>query len=155
MFASHLAVVGVRALKFYEGGVWHNIRGLHLTKDGSPNSENGAFYDIEGVYHIIPKEGSLPDAKKKQAEARAAAKIERRERAASSAEASMVETKRQRTEIEHKVGTRVVVEFMHDNEPMEFPGEIAAARNNNRYMVKFDDGDLRSVPASNVMLEEE
>ena len=44
---------------------------------------------------------------------------------------------------------------MHDNEPMEFPGEIAAARNNNRYMVKFDDGDLRSVPASKVMLEEE
>lgn len=150
MFASHLAVVGVRGLKFYECGKWHSIRGLHLAKDGLPDVKQGAFYDIEEVYHIIPKEGSLPAEKKKQAEKRAAKKKDR-EQAAS----STVETKRQRTDVEHKVGTRVVVEFMHNNEPTEFTGEIMEAKHNNRYLVKFDDGDLTSVPASKVMLEDE
>ena len=54
------------------------------------------------------------------------------------AAASTLENKRRH--VEHKVGTRVVVEFMHNNEPTEFGGEIVEAISYGRYLVKFDDG---------------
>lgn len=143
-------------LQFFERGVWHALENLHLDQQGKPDRKKGAFYDIERVYHIIPKDGSLVlEVKKQKAEsaAKAAARKAAKE-AQAAASAAAAEQLSKRGEVKFKVGDRVVTSFIHDGIATEFAGEVKGRDDYGRYMVEFDDGETHQVAGSNLSMEE-
>ena len=136
--------------QFYEHETWHSLQNLHLDNAGKPDKKHGAFYDIERIYHIIPKEGSVVMELAKLKTAKAAAKAARK----AAANVMEVQPPSKRGDVKFNIGDRVVAEFLHGGRLTEFAGEVKEINDYNRYTVEFDDGDRQRVFGNKLTMQQ-